>query len=78
VKELLALTASLLLGGCTTATVPAVVTALDALDRLTRDRTGRPLEELPMVCEHEQDPETGRLLMLCTVCYRLAPGEVCK
>ena len=60
------------------AAVPAAVSGLEALAELVRRQVGKELDEVAMVCEHENSPADGTLLMLCTVCYDLAPGESCE
>lgn len=51
---------------------------IDVVTRLVQQEIGRHFDELPTSCESENDPKTGKLLLLCTVCYRLAPGEACR
>lgn len=60
------------------AAMPVALNALDHLAGLVKERTGKRLQDVPMTCEHENDPESGKLLMLCTVCYTLEAGETCK
>lgn len=79
----MALTITLLaLSGCSLlsspATIPAMATAIEAVAHIVKERTGKDLEDLPATTEMEQDPETGRILVLTTVCYKLQPGEVCQ
>ncbi len=59
-------------------TLPVALNALDHLATLVEKETGKDLQDVPMVCEHEQDPASGKLLMLCTVCYDLKAGETCE
>lgn len=72
---------ALLLAGCATLEQGAARVAgagVDAVIQAVRRELGREPGDLPTVCETELDPETGRLLLLCTVCYRLRDGERCE
>lgn len=56
----------------------AIDTALERAAAAVRQHTGRSLEDVPAACEVETHPEDGQVLVLCTLCYRLAPGETCR
>ena len=62
----------------TASDIPAIASGISEVARLVKQHTGRDLAAVPVVCETENHPASGKLLLLCTVCYRLAPGEVCK
>jgi len=62
------------LAGCSALTSPetpaAVLSALDTIARIVRQETGKSLDQVPTTCETENHPESGELLILCTVNYR--------
>lgn len=64
-----------LICGCTALSSPevprAVISALDVIARIVRDETGKELAQVPTTCETENHPESGELLILCTVNYRI-------
>ena len=58
--------------------MPAVEAGLERVAEIVLRETGRRLQDVPTVCEHENDPKAGKLTLLCTICYGLRPGEVCR
>jgi hypothetical protein len=45
----------------------ATAAALERVAKLVEERTGKSLDEVPVSCEVESNPEAGEVLMLCTV-----------
>jgi hypothetical protein len=68
--------ASAALLGCSAlsrpATPEAVASALDVIADIVRNETGKELDQVPTTCESEHHPDSGELLILCTVRYRSA------
>lgn len=56
---------------CGTATMaalaPALSQAIGQAAKLVKERTGNDLSQYPMTCEHEYDPGTEKLLILCEI-----------
>ncbi len=66
----LILIAILLTSGCgifSSAYAPAIIQVIDKVADLALKQSGKELDELPMACEHEYHPDTGQILVLCTV-----------
>jgi uncharacterized protein YcfL len=58
----------LALCGCGAATASAVLPVIEQALRLASDvakQHGADLEQAPVTCEHEYDPKTKKLLILC-------------
>ena len=72
-----ALALTLACAALSAAAVPAVEAGLERVAEIVLRETGRRLQDVPVVCEHESTGD-GKLLLLCTVCPRLRPGEVCR
>lgn len=73
--------ACLLLGGCSWLAgpgAPIVASAVDVVASKLLEHAGRELDDVPHNCEIENAPADGKLLMLCTFCYRLTPGDACR
>jgi len=68
----------LLVAGCSLLNTPAVMSALDLVAEEVLKRTGKEMDAHPHSCEYENDPNSGKLLILCTVCYDLPAGEGCS
>ncbi len=64
--------------GCSLLTQPAVLSALDLVAEEVLKRTGQEMDAHPTHCEYENDPASGKLLILCTVCYDLPDGRRCS
>lgn len=64
--------------GCALLDTPAVLSALDLVAEEVLKRTGQEMDAHPTHCEYENDPDSGKLLILCTVCYDLPDGERCQ
>jgi hypothetical protein len=45
----------------------ALAQVIEKVAEVAFDKAGKELSELPMVCEHEYHPDTGQILVLCTV-----------
>ncbi len=67
-----------LAAGCSLLTQPAVMSALDLVAEEVLKRTGEEMDAHPTHCEYENDPSTGKLLILCTVCYGVEEGGSCS
>lgn len=73
--------AALLLVGCgwlTGAGAPVVASAFEQISDLVEREIGRDADDLPSSCEVEHDATARKVLTLCTFCYDLKPGEVCR
>ncbi len=67
-----------LAAACSLVSAPAVLSALDLVAEEVLKRTGQEMDTHPTHCEYENDPDSGKLLILCTVCYDLPDGERCS
>jgi hypothetical protein len=45
----------------------ATAAALEKIAAIVQERTGKSLDEVPVACEVESNPDAGEVLMLCTV-----------
>jgi hypothetical protein len=45
----------------------ATAAAIEKVAQIVQERTGKNLDDVPVVCEVESNPEAGEVLMLCTV-----------
>lgn len=57
-----------LLSSSQAATATAV--AIDRVADIVRKETGKSLDDVPVVCDVESNPDAGEVLMLCTVKLR--------
>lgn len=73
-SALWAVAAAIFIAGCAALASPqvpqAVLSALEVISGIVRQQTGRELADVPTTCETENHPESGELLILCTVKYR--------
>jgi hypothetical protein len=47
--------------------VSGIATVMDAVKGAVEQRTGKSIDDLPVSCEHEYDPEAEKVLVLCEV-----------
>lgn len=45
----------------------ATAAAIERVAHIVQERTGKDLDEVPVECEVESNPDAGEVLMLCTV-----------
>lgn len=68
------LVAALAMVGCAALASPqapeAILNVVEVVSEIVRRETGKDLEDVPTTCESENHPESGELLLLCTVKYR--------
>lgn len=68
------LVAVIVLAGCgwftSSQAATATAIAIDRVAEIVRKQTGRDLDDVPVECDVESNPEAGEVLMLCTVKLR--------
>lgn len=56
----------------------ALKSGVEMIEKLVKEKVGKSLGDVPMVCETETHPEEQKILLLCTVCYGEQKGGDCK